>query len=68
MLIRYHLHESVANAVAHGPRYRGVDVATARDVGLIGSTDAQHIAFALPENRVVVSHDRRLSRRPHLSL
>ncbi len=57
MLIRYHLDESVANAVAHGLRHRGVDVTTAKDVGLIGATDTQHIAFALPQDRVVVSHD-----------
>jgi hypothetical protein len=65
MLIRYHLDESVANAVAHGLRYRGVDVTTAKDVGLIGATDVQHIAFALPEVRVVVSHDSDFLRLDH---
>ena len=65
MLIRYHLDESVANAVAHGLRYRGVDVTTANDVGLIGATDVQHIAFALPESRVVVSHDSDFLRLDH---
>ncbi len=57
MMIRYHLDESVANAVAHGLRFRGIDVTTAKEVGLLGCPDTQHLAFALSENRVVVSHD-----------
>jgi hypothetical protein len=57
MQIRYHLDESVANAVAQGLRRRGIDVTTAHDAGLIGATDEQHLAFALPEGRVCVSHD-----------
>jgi hypothetical protein len=57
MLIRYHLDESVAGAVAQSLRLRGIDVTTARDAGLIGATDLQHLAFTLSQNRVAVSHD-----------
>jgi hypothetical protein len=65
MLIRYHLDESVANAVARGLRFRGVNVTTANEVGLIGATDDQHVAFALPECRVIVSHDSDFLRLDH---
>ena len=57
MEIRFHLDENVRNAVANGLRLRGIDVTTTNDAGLIGATDEEHLAFALSENRVVITHD-----------
>lgn len=57
MKIRYHLDESVRGAVASGLRQRGADVTTSGDAGLIGATDAHQLAYALSENRVIVTHD-----------
>jgi predicted nuclease of predicted toxin-antitoxin system len=57
MEIRYHLDESVRNAVANGLAQRGIDVTTSADAGLIGATDAQQLAHALAETRVIVTHD-----------
>jgi|SRR5579864_237087 len=65
MLIRYPLDESVANAVAQGLRHRGIDVTTARDAGLVGATDEEHVTFALSQNRVSESHDSDFLRLDH---
>ncbi len=43
--------------MADSLRLRGVDVTTAESVGLLRAKDQQHIAFALVEQRVVVTHD-----------
>ncbi len=73
MQIRFHLDESIANAVANGLRRRGINVTTAKDAGLIGATDEEHLAFALAHERVVVSHDNDFlkldhARRPHAGI
>ncbi len=60
MEIRYHLDENLNNAVANGLRLRGVDVTTSKDGELIGAEDEKQIAFALSEDRVLVTHDRDL--------
>ena len=57
MQIRYHLDESVAHAIGHGLRQRGIDVTTATDAGLVGATDEQHLEYAASSNRIAVSHD-----------
>jgi predicted nuclease of predicted toxin-antitoxin system len=57
MEIRYHLDESVRGAVANGLRQRGIDVTTSADAGLIGASDAEQLASALAEKRVIVTHD-----------
>jgi predicted nuclease of predicted toxin-antitoxin system len=56
--LRFHLDEHVSPAVAEGLRRRGIDVTLTHEVGLSGADDAEHIAFALQENRVIVTHDR----------
>lgn len=43
--------------MAAGLRLRGVDVSTAEGVGLLRARDERHLAFALAEQRVVVTHD-----------
>ena len=55
--IKFHLDEHVPPAIAEGLRRRGVDVTTTVDTGLQGADDPAHIAFALTEGRVIVTHD-----------
>jgi len=56
--IRYLVDEHVATAVATGLRKRGVDVTTLSEAGLLGAEDADLLAFADEENRVMVTQDR----------
>ncbi len=55
--IRFHLDENVDPAVAEGLRRRGADVTTSQEAGLLQSSDAQQLAFALAESRTIVTHD-----------
>ena len=55
--IRYYADEHVAKAVASGLRLRGVDVLTVGEAGLFGASDAEHLAVALAQGRVVFSQD-----------
>jgi len=55
--IRYHLDEHIDFAVAQGLRRRGIDVTTTADAGLLGADDADHIAFAVADRRVIFSND-----------
>ena len=57
MQVRFHLDESVRNAVAAGLRSRGIDVTTPAEVGLLGASDEKHLVFARDQRRVVVTHD-----------
>ncbi len=57
MQIRFHLDESVRGAVATGLRSRGIDVTMPAEVGLLGATDEEHLAFARDDHRVTVTHD-----------
>jgi hypothetical protein len=56
--LRFHLDEHVSPAVAEGLRRRGIDVTLTHELGLSGADDPVHIAFALRENRAIVTHDR----------
>ncbi len=40
-----------------GLRQHDVVVTTTSDAGLLGEEDAEHLAYALRESRVVVTHD-----------
>ena len=44
--IRFHLDENVDGAIAEGLRRRSIDVTTTPDVGLIGASDEEQVAFA----------------------
>ncbi len=55
--IKFHLHESVSNAIALGLRRRGMNVTTTSEAGLIGVSDREQIAFALFENQILTTHD-----------
>jgi predicted nuclease of predicted toxin-antitoxin system len=54
---KFHLDESVSNAIALGLRRRGINVTTTSETGLIGISDKEQIAFALSENRILITHD-----------
>jgi predicted nuclease of predicted toxin-antitoxin system len=55
--IQFHLDESAPLAVAIALRLRGIDVTTARDAGLLNSTDLEHLEFARREGRVIFTQD-----------
>lgn len=55
--IKFHLDESVSNAIALGLRRREINVTTTSEAGLIGVSDREQIAFALSENRILITHD-----------
>jgi predicted nuclease of predicted toxin-antitoxin system len=56
--IRFYLDENVNTSVAKGLRTRGIDVLTTPEAGNMGLRDEEHVAFALAENRVIVTQDR----------
>lgn len=55
--IRFYLDENIAEAVARGLRHRQIDVMTTPEAGHRGWKDLQQLAFALSENRVLVTQD-----------
>jgi hypothetical protein len=55
--IRYYLDQHVYGAVAHGLRQHGIDVLTAQEAGRCGLADADQLAFATVEERVLVTFD-----------
>ena len=57
MAIRFHVDEHIHPGVVVGLRSRGIDVTTPADSDLTGADDEKHLAFALSEQRVVVTHD-----------
>lgn len=56
--IRFHLDEHCSKAIAVGLRRHGIDVTTTPEVGLLGATDEEQVAYALPESRVIFTQDR----------
>jgi predicted nuclease of predicted toxin-antitoxin system len=55
--VRFQLDEHVPNAVARALRGFGIDVLTMREAGLLGTPDAELLAHAHAEGRVLVTHD-----------
>lgn len=55
--IRFHLDENVPRAIAIGLRQRNIDVTTTHDANLIGSTDAEQLAYAVNEGRIIFTQD-----------
>lgn len=45
--VRFHLDESVESAIADGLRRRSIDVTMTPEVGLLGASDEEQVAFAL---------------------
>ncbi|MCP5096113.1 MAG: hypothetical protein GY943_11210 [Chloroflexi bacterium] len=56
-VIRFHLDENVNPVVAHALRRHGIDVTTTITANLRASSDERQLAYALQENRVIVTHD-----------
>lgn len=57
-MLKFHLDEQVATALATGLRRHGIDVTTTAAAGLRNRRDTEQLEFALQESRVVVTHDR----------
>jgi hypothetical protein len=55
--IRFHLDEHCATALAEALRRRGIDVTTAAAAGLLHAPDADHLAFAHAQGRVLFTQD-----------
>jgi uncharacterized protein with PIN domain len=62
-LIKFHLDQHVANAVAYGLRQLGIDVTTTHEVGLQDADDLDHLAYASSDGRVIITHDAGFLRR-----
>ncbi len=56
-MIRFHLDESADGRIATALRHRGIDVITTTVAGLLSASDEQQLAFAVGEDRVLVTHD-----------
>lgn len=56
-LLRFYLDENLPVEIARQLRLRGIDVVTARDLGLLGVGDAQHLAQAQVMGYVFCTHD-----------
>ncbi len=57
-VIRFHLDQHVAGRLANALKRRGIDVTATAAAGLQDASDDEHIAFALAQNRVIVTQDR----------
>jgi predicted nuclease of predicted toxin-antitoxin system len=55
--VKFHLDESVSNAIANGLRLRGIDVTTSPEQNLIGASDEQQLVYALSQQRVIFTFD-----------
>jgi uncharacterized protein with PIN domain len=55
--IRFHLNANVAPDVARALRRHGIDGTTSIEVDLLTTKDAAQPAYALKEDRVIVTHD-----------
>lgn len=55
--IRYFMDQHVPGPVSKGLRRHGVNVLTAQEVNRCGFSDAEQLAFAASEDRVVVTFD-----------
>lgn len=55
--IRFYTDEHVSRAVVGALRARGADVRTVVEAGLLGASDAEHLAYAARERRVLFTQD-----------
>jgi predicted nuclease of predicted toxin-antitoxin system len=55
--IRFYTDENVENQISVGLRTRQIDVITTPEAGTMGFSDAEHVAFALAERRVIITQD-----------
>ena len=55
--IRFHLDEQVDFAIARALRRYGVDITTTAEAGLRTASDAEQLAYARREQRVLITYD-----------
>jgi uncharacterized protein with PIN domain len=55
--IRFHLDENCDPRIAAGLRLHGIDVTTSAEAGLLKAPDEEYLAYAVAQNRVVVTQD-----------
>ena len=55
--ITFYMDENIARGVTDALRQKGVDVFTAQEADMLGTTDDQHLAFAAAERRVVCTQN-----------
>lgn len=55
--LRFYLDENIPVQVARQLRNRGIDVVSARDLGLLGETDENHLKNAARLGRVLCTND-----------
>jgi predicted nuclease of predicted toxin-antitoxin system len=55
--IRFHLDENCSHAIAEGLRRRSINVTTTPEVGLLGATDEEQLAYCSADGRVIFSYD-----------
>lgn len=58
LFAKLYLDEDVSVRIADILQGRGYDVCTAREKGMLGTTDAEQLAFAADQGRVFVTHNR----------
>jgi len=56
--LRFYLDENVETVIAPQLRLRGIEVVTVLDLGLLGDSDANHLARATRMGYVLCSYDR----------
>jgi predicted nuclease of predicted toxin-antitoxin system len=55
--IRFHLDEHCPTALAEGLRRQGIDTTMSAEVGLLGASDEEQVAWALSQGRVIFTQD-----------
>jgi predicted nuclease of predicted toxin-antitoxin system len=55
--IQFYLDENVDGDVARGLHTRSIDALTTAEAGNRGMSDEEHLAYALRENRVIITQD-----------
>lgn len=55
--LRFYLDENVPVQIAHQLQARGIDAVTVRDLGLLGTTDEDHLENATSLGRVLCTYD-----------
>lgn len=58
MAISFYLDAHISPKVARELRHRGIDVLAARDVDMLDSSDAEHLALAHRQGRVMCTQDK----------
>lgn len=55
--LRFHLDENCDPRIAVGLRLHGVDITTTPEAGLLQTPDEDQLAYAVAQNRVIVTQD-----------